>query len=121
MSCRAKSRHLLFLDKSRVENTISCRPLDCARGDKNAYSDCARGDKNGASDYVLAGIVALSVFICVGKLKVGHSELDSESRPLRQKKTPKLVRGDSGEVVLTDSTTEFFGVLELLINADVID
>jgi len=51
LSCRAKSRHLLFQDKSRVENTIACRPLDCARG-----------DKNGSSDYVLTGIVVLSRF-----------------------------------------------------------
>ena len=57
MSCRAKSRHLLFLENSGVEKSIACRPLDCARGDKNAYSNCVRGDKNGFSDCALADIV----------------------------------------------------------------
>ena len=37
LSCRAKSRHLLFLNNSGMEKSVACRPLDCARGDKNAY------------------------------------------------------------------------------------
>ena len=38
LSCRAKSRHLLFL--SGVKKSIACRPLDCARGDKNGHETC---------------------------------------------------------------------------------